>query len=647
MILENTVVGIKTGFATGLLAVVAACSSGSIPTATPTNVELPRPSPTATATSAPISPTNTPAPLSRATPTNTPAPTISITFPPPEELVMTPQASEATGQSTYKVIFPFKDPSSSLEEYVFNNNDALTYMKFVRAKANFVWAVSLADLVNQSINPLNWNNFFEKNKELIYLSPYVPLEDFRIFQQIQENYQGTRVEANSAYFQQTATRKLIPLENPDMDKQIFEELRKEFLAKIITPPVTSPDTLDWIIHKGPFNSGYVPVTVDFTWERVWETTLKDSILSPAVISGNRLYVGDHFNSFISLSTEDGSKVWEIGRRYWEKDATPAAFGNIVLFGTNHERGSLTIDTAFIVAIDVNTQEELWTSDAWPLSPIIDRGNMYVVDDSDTVKSVNIIDGSQNWAFGPAANTFRYTLKDEDGDILTSFSSSSEISSYPIIKNNIVYFTNTNLNKVDIYALDTEGNLLWKSDVTPSRHDNDGIAVTYNHLTAVGDILIWRDFITRLEDPQNAYMDSCVRAFDTITGKIVLDHCIMGEENDIESIVSDGNDVYVAYGKNIAQFTVDGNILKEKPLIGLEGYVADLLLTDNVLFVATDKNVTAIDRKNLDLRHKIIDLESGEKHLSFSDGSLYLVAGFFGYNALYNGNAVFKFSQPAK
>jgi len=149
------------------------------------------------------------------------------------------QTPTITVETTYKVIFPYKEPSSSLEEKVYNNTDVATYMKFVRMKEDVKWAISLADLVNKSWSYSEWKDFFEKNKELGNLIPYIPIEDIGKYQQSQPNYQGTLnvdlsgkpIIAKPQYFQQTATGALIPLQEPDMVKQIFEELKAKFSAE--------------------------------------------------------------------------------------------------------------------------------------------------------------------------------------------------------------------------------------------------------------------------------------------------------------------------------------------------------------------------------------------------------------------------------
>jgi len=151
----------------------------------------------------------------------------------------TTQTPTITFESTYKVIFPYKEPSGSLEEKVYNDTDVVTYMKFVRMKEDVKWAKSLAELVNKSWSPSNWKDFFDKNKELGELTPYIPLEDIGKYQQSQPYYQGTRnvdssgkpIIAKPRYFQETLTGKLIPIENPDMDKQMFDELKKMFSSQ--------------------------------------------------------------------------------------------------------------------------------------------------------------------------------------------------------------------------------------------------------------------------------------------------------------------------------------------------------------------------------------------------------------------------------
>jgi Tol biopolymer transport system component len=139
-----------------------------------------------------------------------------------------------TDESTYKVIFPYRAPSSSLEESVLKETDEATYMKFVRAEEGLKWIVEFTKLYNNSVSPSQWKNFLNKNKEISDLLPYIPLEDTKKYQESQLNYQGTRRVDSSGkpiipepvYFQQTATGELILINKPDMDKQMFDELKR-------------------------------------------------------------------------------------------------------------------------------------------------------------------------------------------------------------------------------------------------------------------------------------------------------------------------------------------------------------------------------------------------------------------------------------
>src|SRR3989338_5614121 len=56
-----------------------------------------------------------------------------------------PQIPVIIDKPTYSVIFPFKEPSNALEEYVLKNTDVVTYMKFARFKENIKWAISFTD----------------------------------------------------------------------------------------------------------------------------------------------------------------------------------------------------------------------------------------------------------------------------------------------------------------------------------------------------------------------------------------------------------------------------------------------------------------------------------------------------------------------
>jgi len=210
----NNLLNRATTFGLSLLAAtIIACSGGqTVPVVTESSTSRP--------------------PVAAASPPNTPEIKIDI------EKLSTPIIPTEISDGTYDVIFPYKAPSNKLEEEVFNNTDVVTYMKFVRFKEDVKWVKSLADLVNQTWNPLEWKDFIDKTISS-ELTPYIPLEDIETFQMSQPNYQGTPnvdsfgkpIIAEPRYFQQTATGELIPLQETDMVTQVFDELKAKFLAE--------------------------------------------------------------------------------------------------------------------------------------------------------------------------------------------------------------------------------------------------------------------------------------------------------------------------------------------------------------------------------------------------------------------------------
>jgi len=122
----------------------------------------------------------------------------------------TPGASTTSSTNTYKVIFPFKEPETLDESYVYEHNDVVTYMNWVRAKDNYELAESLANaLVGDMTSILD---IVEVAQYSLELTPYIPLEDVRTFQMAHpELSQETYVPAEPIYYQEDASGNLILL----------------------------------------------------------------------------------------------------------------------------------------------------------------------------------------------------------------------------------------------------------------------------------------------------------------------------------------------------------------------------------------------------------------------------------------------------
>lgn len=116
---------------------------------------------------------------------------------------------EGSRPKTYKVVFPFKAPSTADERYVFGHNDVVTYMNWLRTKYNVKLAKAFAEAyVKTSIKTIA--SLVDEGAKT-ELTPYIPLEDINTYNMSKSSYQGTRVDAKPSFYQEDQTGKLIPV----------------------------------------------------------------------------------------------------------------------------------------------------------------------------------------------------------------------------------------------------------------------------------------------------------------------------------------------------------------------------------------------------------------------------------------------------
>ena len=136
---------------------------------------------------------------------------------------------------------------------------------------------------------------------------------------------------------------------------------------------------------------------------------------------------------------------------------------------------------------------------------------------------------------------------------------------------------------------------------------------------VDNFLVWSNIVGR----GGTLEKYCIEAFDVTKRQVVLDQCFRGDP--INSIVSDGKDIYASHGQSISRFSLDNDgTFREIPSIQLEDQINDMVLTRNTLFVGTKKQVLAIDRQNPKDISSIVEVDREIKFLSFSGGALYVV-----------------------
>lgn len=129
---------------------------------------------------------------------------------------------------TYKVVFPFKEPKTIEERFIFKHNDVVTYMNWVRTKENIKWAKAFAETyLNPSFS--NVKTFLELsfNSELV---PYIPREDISTYQMSEPDYEGTHVPADPVFYQLDKTHNLILVTKTDFEG-IVKKKRKALILK--------------------------------------------------------------------------------------------------------------------------------------------------------------------------------------------------------------------------------------------------------------------------------------------------------------------------------------------------------------------------------------------------------------------------------
>lgn len=563
------------------------------------------------------------------TPTNTPE--IKIDF----DKLSVPNIPSITLDGTYDAYLHVQKPRSEFQEFLREkySDDLKRYVQAINADNKFRYKeafikfvsgvfgpdyLSLVRLIPDTIDLYKkaWESAKSENDF------HVPLEAFFEFK-MGDIINQTEFSITPEFSILTDTGKIIPFGNIDelvMDDDSLEILRQEFSAGKETHP------LEWTMQEGPYNSGYVDINVNLPLELVWDVEMGRT-LSRASILGDSLYVVG--TSLFELSTLTGEVNSRLPLRFVR--GTPAVIEDLVV-----ALGSICHDgcdyNSALYAFDPDSGNRVWSKSLYnPKTPLIDGETVYVVDNVHGLQSINIHDGSLYWDFN----------RDYLLDLVSS----------PKITDDAIYFLGhmalQSVEKViergpeyELYSLSKNGNLNWKADAAPylGRLGGSGSAgyLRDYEVTAggnsipilAGNFLIWENRILRFKDDDSPQTEICLEAFNLETRSVALDHCIGTEPVSISSKITDGKDVYVSTENQILRYTADGDELRQLPTITLENNILDSVLTKDYLFAATDVGITAIDRRNPDVRHKIHDFEYGQEieriHMSISGGDLYVV-----------------------
>lgn len=638
----------KVALTVGLVGAIAACGGqGVISPKTP----VPSPSPASAALPVPERRDTLPTTLTPGTPesiytpipesTRASAPTLEATIASstktPEikidfEKLSEPAIIPQTMSNTYDVIFFFQEPKSNLQEYVFNNTDAVTYMKFVRAENDFEYKKAMGkfviDIFHHNI-PSAFADVIDLYKEALesleLSSFYISLETFRAFHESRP-YNQTMVPAEPNNLQLTQSGEKKPIDELVMDFVSYSKWNADFLLQKKKYEEESGLTSQWTMHKGPDNSGYIDADVNLPLEKAWDIEMDTSLGRP-IIFGDRIYIADDDNRLNVLSAATGEKDFGMHLRY--NGATPAAIEDMVIasgfLSASEARGRYS--NSVLKAFDSDSGEEIWREYMFnPKTVIIDGETVYVTDSEFELQSRNIHDGRLYWHFN---------LDDYLG-----------IFGTPKITDDAIYFlgimAGQSISKIaesgpeyEVYSLSKHGNLNWKADATPDLggyellDDHELLYKSDGTYILAGDFLIWKNLVQRVKDDEFASREYCLEAFNLKTRSLELDDCFTLPQNRISSIVSDGKDLYVSSGNKILRYAIEADEMKEMLAINLENTILDSVLTNEYIFAATEAGITAIDRENPDTRHKIYDFEYeteiGGVSMAISGADLYVVA----------------------
>ncbi len=196
--------------------------------------------------------------------------------------------------ATYKVIFPFKEPETLDEKYVYEHNDVVTYMNWVRAKGNIKLVKALSQAIGGDISALIDILDATTSDEL---TPYVAMEDIGIYNSAKSHYTQTYIPAEPVFYQKDNLGNLIPITRTGFEGIV---LRKD------SSPTPSPPTTCGKLF-GPELKGHIEYAI---------TTSDNCYLSISLV---------HRNDKLGLSI---SKLDLYGNELWRYELAEGRFRGI-------------------------------------------------------------------------------------------------------------------------------------------------------------------------------------------------------------------------------------------------------------------------------------------------------------------------------
>jgi len=217
-----------------------------------------------------------------------------------EQKAMESIAQKGVKWGEYKVIFPFKPPTNKVEKYLLERFGVVNYMKYMRSKNGFNWAVSIGKLSHGDLSKSK--DLWDSMVEGIELAPYVEQTDVLPYQASRPGYQGTNVHAEPLYYQQSPTGRLISIENPDIEfdfKEMMKIKSENFAANSANENVHGRSG-PYAINNGNHNSGPFAINQG--------TTNESSKASPYAINSDTVKMYDEFGA---NETNEGSEWAEL------------------------------------------------------------------------------------------------------------------------------------------------------------------------------------------------------------------------------------------------------------------------------------------------------------------------------------------------
>jgi eukaryotic-like serine/threonine-protein kinase len=225
------------------------------------------------------------------------------------------------------------------------------------------------------------------------------------------------------------------------------------------------------------SSGVAVLAVKSDGSQLWRYPVqvdanKSFFAAPAVVNG-LVVVGDYQNSLFGLDAANGTEKWAFTEAKGRYVANPVVAGNKII-AANADGNLYAVDQNGKLVWKFSAKGGLWAS------PVVDKDRVYVPSQDHFLYSLNIADGTQNWASdleGPMIGAVTLskdgvlyvgTLGDKvfaveaaSGKALWNFTTQGHVWAAPVLNSSTVYVGDA---ASKIYAINAkEGSLAWQTD----------------------------------------------------------------------------------------------------------------------------------------------------------------------------------------